>query len=203
MKFDLRNPPRGVVVFLIAVFAIGIGFLGDFLISTVECRAYPQKYESHVTVYADRYGLPEHLLYSLIKCESDFDSGAVSSAGAVGLTQIMPETFTWLTNDILLEHLDEGMLYDPETNIRYGAAYLSRLYDKYGDWTLALCAYNAGPGRVDEWLEDPSLADGEGGLKKIPFKETRRYVKRVKRAWGIYDRLYGEEKPSETLSPAS
>ena len=52
-------------------------------------------------------------------------------------------------------------------------------------------------------LEDPSLADGEGGLKKIPFKETRRYVKRVKRVWGIYDRLYGEEKPSETLSPAS
>ncbi len=203
MKFDLRNPPRGVVVFLIAVFAIGIGFLSDFLIITVERRTYPRRFETHVTVYADRYGLPENLLYSLIKCESDFDSGAVSSAGAVGLTQMMPETFTWLTNDILLEHLDEGMLYDPETNIRYGAAYLSRLYDQYGDWTLALCAYNAGPGRVDEWLADASLADGDGGLKKIPFRETRRYVKRVTKGWDTYDRLYGEEKSTEMTSMAS
>ena len=58
---------------------------------------------------------------------------------------------------------------------------------------LLLCAYNAGPGRVDEWLEDPAYSDGEGGLSKIPFRETRQYVKKVADARKTYERLYGDE----------
>ena len=103
---------------------------------------------------------------------------------------MMPETFTWLTDEILFDHLDEGMLYDPETNIKYGTYYLSRLYDRYGDWKLALAAYNGGQGNVDEWLEEPEYADGEGGLRHIPFKETRRYVKKVTDARDMYEKLY-------------
>ena len=103
---------------------------------------------------------------------------------------IIPSTFKWLTNDILFEHLNEGMLFDPETNIRYGTYYLSYLYDRYGDWELALAAYNGGPGNVDKWLEDDAYADGKGGLQKIPFKETRQFVSRVSKAWEKYDKLY-------------
>ena len=107
--------------------------------------------------------------------------------------QLMPSTFEWLTDDKLFEHLESGMLYDPETNIKYGTYCLSYLYDRYGDWELALAAYNGGLGNVDKWLEDDRYADadGEGGLKRIPFKETRQFGARGTEAWAMYERRYG------------
>ena len=190
MRSDTKNPSRGLAIALIAAIAIGLGFLGDFVITCLEKQAYPRNYSEYVTVYAEKYGIPENLVYSVIRTESDFESGAVSRVGAIGLMQIMPDTFKWLTDDILFEHMEVGMLYDPETNIRYGTFYLSYLYDRYADWDLVIAAYNGGLGNVDKWLEDESYADGEGGLKKIPFRETRQFVKRVNRAWDKYDKLY-------------
>ena len=197
MKPDLRNPSRGTVILLLAVAAIGLGFLLDLVITAFERQAYPRDYAEYVEVYAARYGVPESLVYAVIRTESGFDSGAVSTAGAVGLMQIMPETFAWLTDEILFDHLDEGMLYDPETNIRYGIYLLSRYYDRYGDWSVALAAYNGGPGNVDDWLADPEYGDGEGGLSYIPFKETRRYVKKVVDARDTYERLYEDSEKSK------
>ena len=190
MRSDTRNPSRGWGIALIAAIAIGLGFLADFVITCLEKQAYPQGYAEYVTIYADKYGVPENLVYSVIRTESDFESGAISGAGAVGLMQILPSTFKWLTSDVLFEHLNEGMLFDPETNIRYGTYYLSFLYDRYGDWDLALAAYNGGPGNVDKWLENDAYADGEGGLKTIPFRETKQFVSRVSKAWEKYDKLY-------------
>lgn len=190
MRSDTKNPSRGLAIALIAAIAIGLGFLADFVITCLEKQAYPQGYAEYVTIYAEKYGVPENLVYSVIRTESDFESGAVSSVGAIGLMQIMPDTFKWLTDDILFEHMEVGMLYDPETNIRYGTFYLSYLYDRYGNWDLVLAAYNGGLGNVDKWLEDQAYADGEGGLKKIPFKETRHFTRRVSRAWEKYDKLY-------------
>ena len=190
MKHDWKNPGRAAVIALIAVFAIGMGFLADFVITCFEKRSYPREYTEYVETYAEQYGVPETLIFAIIRTESSFDSGAVSSAGAVGLMQMMPATFAWLTDEILFDHLESGMLYDPETNIKYGTYLLSRLYDRYGDWDLTLAAYNGGVGNVDKWLEDPAYSDGEGGLKKIPFKETRNFVKKVSDAKKTYERLY-------------
>ena len=192
MRIDWKNPPRGVMIALIAVMAIGLGFLADFVITFFEKSAYPREYAEYVTVYAEKYGVPEVLVYAVIRTESDFDSGAVSPVGAVGLMQLMPSTFEWLTDDMLFEHLENGMLYDPETNIRYGTYCLSYLYDRYGNWETAIAAYNGGLGNVDKWLEDDRYADadGEGGLKRIPFKETRQFVTRVTDAWEMYEKLY-------------
>jgi soluble lytic murein transglycosylase len=180
-----------LAITVIAVAAICLGFLADLIITCFEKNAYPQDYAEYVTVYAEKYGVPEELVYAVIRTESDFDSGAVSSAGAVGLMQLMPQTFKWLTDEILFEHMESGMIYDPETNIRYGTYYLSRLYDRYGNWEVALAAYNGGPGNVDKWLENDRYADGEGGLKRIPFRETRHFVVRVTDARDMYERLYG------------
>ena len=192
MKRNRMNPNRAAVIALLAVLAIGLGFLADFAITCFEKRAYPQKYADYVETYAQQYGVPESLVYAVIHTESGFDSGAVSPVGAVGLMQLMPSTFEWLTDDMLFEHLESGMLHDPETNIKYGTYCLSYLYDRYGDWELALAAYNGGLGNVDEWLEDDRYADGEGGLKKIPFRETRQFVARVTDAWEMYERLYAK-----------
>ena len=190
MKRNRMNPNRAAVIALLAVLAIGLGFLADFAITCFEKRAYPQKYADYVETYAQQYGVPESLVYAVIHTESGFDSGALSPVGAVGLMQLMPDTFEWLTDEILFDHLESGMLYDPETNIKYGTYLLSRFYDRYGDWDLTLAAYNGGVGNVDKWLEDPAYSDGEGGLKKIPFKETRNFVKKVSDAKKTYERLY-------------
>ena len=197
MRFDWKNPPKGLVIAVIVLISIGLGFFADFIVTCCEKSAYPRGYSEYVTIYAEKYGVPETLVYAVIRTESDFESGAVSGAGAVGLMQLMPSTFKWLTDDMLFEHLESGMLYDPETNIRYGTYYLSLLYDRYGRWDLALAAYNGGLGNVDEWLEDDRYADGEGGLKKIPFKETRRFVARVTKARDMYERLYTEQEETE------
>ena len=192
MRFDWKNPPKGLVIAVIVLISIGLGFFADFIVTCCEKSAYPRGYSEYVTIYAEKYGVPETLVYAVIRTESDFESGAVSGAGAVGLMQLMPSTFKWLTDDMLFEHLESGMLYDPETNIRYGTYCLSYLYDRYGRWDLAIAAYNGGLGNVDEWLEDDRYADGEGGLKRIPFKETRQFVSRVTEAWEMYDKLYAK-----------
>ena len=108
--------------------------------------------------------------------------------------QLMPQTFRWISDDMLGERLDDGMILDPETNIRYGCYYLRRLYDRYGDGAAALAAYNVGPGRVDQWLEDPALTleDGKLNPAAIPYQETRRYVKAILNTAQRYDTLYPE-----------
>lgn len=197
MKHDVKRSHHVLIIAVILLISIGAGFLSDFAITLFEKNAYKREFSEYVTVYSQKYGVPETLIFSVIRTESSFDSGAVSSVGAVGLMQLLPDTFTWLTDEILFEHLETGMLYDPETNIRYGTYYLSRLYDRYGRWDLALAAYNGGPGNVDKWLADDNYADGEGGLRRIPFKETRQFVKKVTDAWDMYERLYGDEYTQE------
>ena len=146
---------------------------------------YPLKYESIVRAHAHNYDLNPALLAAVIEQESKFDAGARSSAGAVGLMQLQPETAKGIAlrtggSAFVVSDLD-----DPEINVRYGAWYLHHLLRKYGgDERLALAAYNAGQRNVDEWQ-----AAGKG----IAFSETRAYVDRVERLKGIYRRTYGSE----------
>lgn len=182
---------------MIALFLIIAACIAGALQNDVSQMEYPQKYSAYVEKYAVCYQLPPHLIYAVIRTESGFDSGAVSSAGAMGLMQIMPDTFRWLSDEMLREQLPDGMVKDPETNIRYGCYYLRRLYDRYGHWSTALAAYNAGPTRVDRWLEDPALVDQNGSLiaEKIPdpYGETRHYVPAVLAAMAKYDELYPQK----------
>ncbi len=103
---------------------------------------------------ARRHNLPEDLFLRLIHQESRWNPAAVSSKGALGLAQLMPETARLLRVDPL----------EPEQNLEGGARYLRMMYDRFGNWELALAAYNAGPGAVDT----------HGGIP--PFQETRQYV---------------------------
>lgn len=115
--------------------------------------------EQLIRQYAAEYGLEEQLLRAVIKAESDFDHRAVSHKGAMGLMQLMPETGkSYGVEDF----------FDPEENIRAGAQHLSRLIDRYfGDYELALAAYNAGETTVDRYDGIP------------PYKETQDYVRKI------------------------
>ena len=190
-RFDIARPSKSVMIAVILIVSVLFGFLVDLILTGLEKLAYPKKYSDYVELYAEKYDVPPHVLYAVIKTESGFDSAAVSQKGAVGLMQFMPGTFDWLNNEMLFEHLADGMRYDPETSVRYGAYLLSHLYKRYGDWSVVFAAYNAGIGTVDKWLDDSQYSDGEGGLTSIPYKETRNYVKKVTKAMATYDRLYG------------
>lgn len=100
------------------------------------------------------HGVPEDLFLRLVQQESGWNSGAVSVKGATGLAQLMPATAARLGVDPT----------DPEENLEGGARYLRQMYDKFGTWKLALAAYNAGPGAVEEHAGIP------------PYAETRNYV---------------------------
>jgi soluble lytic murein transglycosylase len=154
-----------------------------------DCLRYPQEYSELVTKYSADYGVPEYVIYATIKTESNFDSGAQSEAGALGLMQIMPDTFDWLVS-LMQDGYETGMLYDPETNIKYGTYYLSYLYLRYSDWETAFAAYNAGPTVVDSWLSDSQYVDENGKLQNIPYDETSKYVKKMAKAVETYQRLY-------------
>ena len=198
-----RTPKR--VIQLISIVAVAvlllIGALYLLFEPKIDRALYPREYQAYVERYAKQYDVPENLIYAVIRTESDFQADAVSAVGAVGLMQMMPSTFRWLSDDMLGEYLEDGMLYDAETNVRYGVYYLRRLYDRYGDWLTACAAYNAGSGRVDGWLKDSSLTNLQGDLvpERIPIGETRIYVRKVKKAYQAYQRLY----PAVSIVPFS
>lgn len=182
---------RSLTVLLIIALSISVGYAYDYICNIVDTRNYPQpvEYSQYIEKYANEYGVPEHIVYATIKIESNFKSDAVSSAGAVGLMQITPDTFEWLKMR-LKESYEPGMLYDPETNIKYGTYFLSYLYSEFGLWETVWAAYNAGVARVRDWLENEEYADENGVLKNIPYKETREYTIKTEKASKIYERLY-------------
>lgn len=174
-----------IALIIVGAFILAIG--ADLCLSFIEKKIYPIKYEEYVKKYSAEYSVPEYMIYAVIKVESDFDPEAVSSAGAIGLMQMMPDTFTWLSSS---EHLNENLpvssLYDPEISIKYGVYYLRYLYKKFYNWDTVAAAYNGGEGNVAKWLKDPRYSDGNGNLTNIPFKETKSYVNKIDLAVNFY-----------------
>ena len=119
--------------------------------------SYTGEYLAVAKAAAQKHNVPEDLFLRLVQQESGWNPGAVSSAGATGLAQLMPGTANRLGVDI----------DDPAQNLEGGARYLRMMYDKFGSWRLALAAYNAGPGAVEEY----------GGIP--PYAETKNYVKAI------------------------
>lgn len=153
---------------------------------------YPLNYKSDVLEYSEQYDLDPYMVFALIRTESSFDPSAVSSAGAIGLAQIMPDTGQWLADKMQLELYSEEMLYIPTTNIEISCYYIDLLVGRFGDTDTALAAYNAGIGNVSAWLEDSQYSDDGITLKYIPFDETRDYVERINSAMGYYMEIYPE-----------
>lgn len=152
--------------------------------------ARPERNYLELVCAASReFEVPVSLVLAVIRTESNFRKNSVSEAGAMGLMQLLPETFLFLAEEKLEEKVATSDLFDPSVNIRYGTYYLSYLYDRFGDWQTALAAYNAGEGHVAEWLEDPALSQN-GTLTNIPFAETKEYVKKVSKAYARYSQKY-------------
>ena len=166
---------------------IGIFILVGIFHKPILKQVYKLEYKDIIDQNAEKYNVDKYLMYALIKKESRYDPLAVSKKGAMGLTQIMPETGKYIAE--LLEDKDfkTNDLYDAEVSIRYGTFYLSKLKKDFnGNLESMLAAYNGGEGNVRKWLGDGShLNENE-----IPFKQTKNYVKSIKRDSEIYKYLY-------------
>ena len=144
-----------------------------------------------VSAAAEEFDVPAAMILSVIRAESDFHPDAISRAGAMGLMQLMPQTFAWICEELQEPHDPQGIT-DPLLNIRFGTYYLSYLHKKFGSWRVALAAYNAGEGRVGEWLTDPALKR-DGTLRHIPYPETAAYVKKTLEYYVDYLESYPEK----------
>ena len=126
-----------------------------------------------------------------MRAESGFDSKAFSPRGARGLMQIMPETGQWVAGQLGEQNFDPDQLFEPETSIKMGAWYIADLKKEFGnDPVLVLAAYNGGRGNVREWLSDVNNFGDSSDIERIPFEETRLYVKKVLKYYRIYSILY-------------
>jgi soluble lytic murein transglycosylase len=164
---------------------------------------YPRPFRELVEQYANETGIDPALLYGLIRTESAFNRDAVSSAGATGLTQLMPATaeetaarirrrggpdYTRAASETTAENstLD---LHNPALNIHIGAAYLAYLNERMEDPVLALLAYNGGVNRIRRWRRTVNLPS-DLFLESVEFSETRNYGRSVMGAAAMYKELY-------------
>ena len=180
------------LIAVIIILSVLIGLFAQFLTNGIDRRLHPREFSEYVEKYSAEYRVPEPIVYAVIKCESSFDSAAVSNVGAIGLMQLMPSTFVYLSEK-LGDNYEAGMLYDPKTNIKYGTYYLSTLYERFGIWETVFAAYNCGPSRVDGWIKEGRVTES-GRLSDIPISETATFVERVSEAQAKYEQLYYTEK---------
>jgi soluble lytic murein transglycosylase len=160
---------------------------------------FPLPHRESIFTNARRYDLDPALIYGVIRQESIFMEDAVSAVGALGLMQLMPATGKQTARELNIQYGGNQALLQSERNIQLGSAYLNSLMIRYnGSPVLAAAAYNAGPSRVTRWLPEDADMDATLWTERIPFKETRTYVRRVLTYATIFD--WRLEQPVTRLS---
>ncbi len=161
--------------------------------------AYPLAFRELVERHCAKAGIDPDLLQALMREESALDPKALSWAGALGLTQLMPSTAKAVGRRLKIRDITHRRLLEPELNIQIGSAYLGELVKRFrGIEEYALAGYNAGGGAVVRWRRDRPSLELDEWVEEIPIAETRGYVKRVLRSYNTYQLLYpGPERISQ------
>ena len=159
-------------------------------------RIYPTYYWEEIAAAGAEAQIDPYLVLSVIRQESTFDENAVSRVGARGLMQIMPHTGLTLARTLKIKPFDLRELFDPAVSIRLGSYFLGDQLRQFAagpsadlGFELGLAAYNAGPHNARRWLERWPAEDPDAFVERIPFKETRLYVKLVLKNYAIYKAL--------------
>ena len=176
-----------ILIILIVIFSII--FKGKNIIIK---KIYVTQYSDIVEKYSQEYDIDKYLIYACIKAESNFKEDAVSKKDAKGLMQLIDSTASEIAGSIGIE-LKENDIFNPQININLGTKYLSNLLKKYNSIELALAAYNAGSGNVDNWIKNGILKDDGSNIEDIPYSETKKYVKKILIDYEIYKKIYQEE----------
>lgn len=156
---------------------------------------FPLAFWNMVKQHAEEQGVDPYLILALIRQESLFDTRARSSAAALGLMQLLPSTAKRIAKQLGMSSPSPDTLFDPEVNLALGTQYLKDLLQRYSNnWFKAIAAYNAGETAVDRWEKEIVTDDIEEFVERIPYSETRGYVKLVIRNHRIYKKLYDVSK---------
>ncbi len=151
---------------------------------------FPMAHRSELVREAKRRDLHSSWVFAITRQESAFMADARSHAGAMGLMQLMPGTAKETARKFGIPLASPQQALNPDTNIQLGAAYLSQVYGQFnGNRVLASAAYNAGPGRVRQWLRGANHLSYDVWVENIPFDETRQYVQNVL----SYSVIYGQK----------
>lgn len=176
----------GLIILILIVFLIVFK-------NKIQRIFYPKSYEEFVSIYSDEYGVDENLVFAVIKAESNFQEDAVSHKDALGLMQIMKETAEDVARKYNIEidfNNSEKEILNVQNNIKIGTKYLAVLLEKYKNKEVAVAAYNAGIGTVDNWIEKGIIKSDGSDIENIPYKETNNYVRKILRNYKIYQDLY-------------
>lgn len=153
---------------------------------------YPFPYRTLITREARDREMDPFIAAALIRQESMFEARITSHVGARGLMQIMPATGREIAQQVGIEPWDAEVLYHPEINVHLGTRYLKEHLVEYdGSLPAVFSAYNAGPHRVERWSELPEYGSDELFTERIPYSETRNYVRILTRNHAVYEGLYG------------
>ena len=159
---------------------------------------YPRPFYNEVSKWAKEYNLPEYIMYALIRSESFFRPLVISHAGAIGLSQLMPATAKDIARALKISDYD---VTNPDTNIRFGSYYLSRMLKKFdGHLMPSMCSYNAGPIAVSRWLKKNTIKEEDLFVETIPYDETRNYGKKLLSTACIYGLLYYNKTIDEVVN---
>jgi soluble lytic murein transglycosylase len=160
---------------------------------------YLAPYRPQFTAAAREQGLDVELLYGIARQESRFVADIVSSAGAIGLMQLMPATARWVAKKLAISDYSPTRISEVDLNTQFGAVYFKHWLDRLGLLpALAAAAYNAGPSRAQAWRPAAAPLEGAIWVETIPFNETRDYVKRVLANATLYSHTL--ERPYVPLS---
>jgi soluble lytic murein transglycosylase len=179
---------------VVAATALAMAILSPWADKAVQEISLPLRHDDIIRQQAQDKNLDPSLIAGVIYVESRFRD-QTSHAGAKGLMQIMPSTADYIANKSGGTEFEQGDLATPQINIAYGSWYLRYLLQHYhGNELLALAAYNAGEGKVDEWYREASARGEDFDVAShIPFPETRSYVSSVLEVRGRYRQEYRRE----------
>ena len=214
-----RMPAWLIAALCVAALALGALFAGECMLRAYLTQreeekaaayqavvdAHPLAYQELIERYAAENNLQPAFVAAIILNESSYRTDAESSVGARGLMQLMPDTAQWIADKLDVEHYSFALMYDAETNIRFGTWYLGYLGELFqGDPTLVACAFHAGQGEVRGWLGDPALSEDGVTLRleNLADGPTKSYAGRVTRDYGIYQALYFTQ-PAQAPGPAA
>ena len=161
----------------------------------LERYRYPLAYWELIQKKADKRELDPYLILALIRQESLFDPKALSPASAFGLMQLLPSTAARVAAQLGLPAPQTESLFEPDLNLTLGTYYFKELLQRYSNnWIKAIAAYNAGENAVARWEKQILAADEEEFIERIPYGETRLYVKLVLRNHLNYKRIYNSQR---------
>ena len=189
----LKNKKWLILVIILVVIIVFLGIFKNKILKII----YPKTYKEIVETYAEQYNVEENLIFAVIKAESNFDADAVSNKGAMGVMQLMEETARDVANksgiELDITNMEQEML-NVDNNINIGTKYLSTLLERYGNKEVALAAYNAGIGNVNNWIEKGIIKEDGSDIENVPYKETNMYIRKILRDYEIYKNLWTNDE---------